>query len=56
MALSGWQNDGATLVMPPGRITATLTGGEGTACFAAEWYLAVFAVPARLVPPGSRVG
>ena len=54
--LAGCQNDGAALAIQPGRITATLTGGEGTACFVAEWYLAVFAVPAHLIPPGARVG
>jgi hypothetical protein len=54
--LAGCQNDGAALAIAAGRVTATLTGGEGIACFAAEWYLAVFAVPAGLVPPGARVG
>jgi hypothetical protein len=54
--LAGCQNDGAALAIQAGRITAALTGGEGTACFAAEWYLAVFAVPAARVPPGARVG
>jgi hypothetical protein len=54
--LAGCQNDGAALAIQAGRITATLTGGAGTACFAAEWYLAVFVVPARLIPPGTRVG
>ncbi|MEU7870360.1 hypothetical protein [Dactylosporangium sp. NPDC049140] len=54
--LPGCQNDGAALTTGAARITATLTGGAGTACFVAEWYLAVFAVPARLVPPGARVG
>jgi hypothetical protein len=54
--LAGCQNDGATLAIKSGRITASLTGGEGIACFAAEWYLAVFAVPAHLVPPDARVG
>jgi hypothetical protein len=54
--LAGCQNDGAALAIQAGRITASLTGGEGIACFVAEWYLAVFAVPASLVPPGARVG
>jgi hypothetical protein len=54
--LAGCQNDGAAVAIAPGRITATLTGGEGIACFVAEWYLAVFAVPASVVPPGIRVG
>jgi hypothetical protein len=54
--LAGCQNDGAALKIETGRITATLTGGEGIACFVAEWYLALFAVPARLVPPGVRIG
>jgi hypothetical protein len=54
--LAGCQNDGAALAVRAERITATLTGGEGVACFVAEWYLAVFAVPAGLVPPGARVG
>jgi hypothetical protein len=53
---AGCQNDGAALAIQAGRIIATLTGGEGIACFVAEWYLAVFAVPAHLVPPGTRVG
>jgi hypothetical protein len=54
--LAGCQNDGAALAIQAGRMTATLTGGDGIACFVAEWYLAVFAVPAHLVPPGTRVG
>jgi hypothetical protein len=54
--LAGCQNDSAALTIRAGRITAALTGGEGTACFAAEWYLAVFAVPAAQVPPGARIG
>ena len=54
--LAGCQDTGATLAIRTERITATLTGGEGIACFVAEWYLAVFAVPAGLVPPGARVG
>jgi hypothetical protein len=54
--LPGCRDTGATLAIRAGSITATLTGGEGTACFAAEWYLAVFAVPAAQVPPGTRVG
>ncbi len=54
--LAGCQNDGAALAIRADRITATLTGGEGIACFVAEWYLAVFAVPTSLVPPGTRVG
>jgi hypothetical protein len=54
--LAGCQNDGAALAIYAGRITATLTGGKGYACFVAQWYLAVFAVPASLVPPGTRVG
>jgi hypothetical protein len=54
--LPGCQDTGAGLAIRADRITATLTGGEGIACFVAEWYLAVFAVPAGLVPPGARVG
>lgn len=54
--LGGCQNDGAALAIGTDRITASLTGGEGIACFAAEWFLALFAVPAGLVPPGARVG
>jgi hypothetical protein len=54
--LAGCQNDGAALAIQPGRITATLTGGEGIACLVAEWYLAVFAVPDDLAPQGTRVG
>ncbi|WP_433223072.1 hypothetical protein ACQP00_25160 [Dactylosporangium sp. CS-047395] len=52
----GCQNDGATIALGSKQITATLTGGEDTACVVAEWYLAVFAVPAQLVPPGASVG
>ncbi|GAA0955351.1 hypothetical protein [Virgisporangium aurantiacum] len=54
--LPGCRNTGATVAIQAGRITAALTGGEGVACFAAEWFLAVFAVPATLVTPGTRVG
>jgi hypothetical protein len=54
--LAGCQDTGAVLALRAERITATLTGGEGISCFVAEWYLAVFAVPAALVPPGARVG
>jgi hypothetical protein len=54
--LPGCQNEGAALAIQAKRVTAMLTGGEGIACFAAEWYLAVFAVPTGSVPPGARVG
>jgi hypothetical protein len=54
--LPGCRNTGATVAIRAGRVTAALTGGEGVACFAAEWFLAVFAVPVTLVPPGTRVG
>ena len=53
--LAGCQNTGATLAIRSDRIAATLTGGEGIACLVAEYFLAVFAVPAHLVPPGARV-
>ncbi|WP_433064872.1 hypothetical protein [Dactylosporangium sp. CS-033363] len=53
---AGCQNDGATIAVESTRITATLTGGEGAACYVPEWYLAVFAVPAPLVRPGASAG
>jgi hypothetical protein len=54
--VNGCQNDAASLVIQPARVYATLTGGAGIQCFVAEQYLAVFAVPAGLVPDGARVG
>ncbi|MFI5913298.1 hypothetical protein [Dactylosporangium sp. NPDC051541] len=54
--LAGCQNDGAALTITATRVTAKLTGGEGTACYVPEWYKAVFAVPAGQVPPGARLG
>ncbi|GIJ72943.1 hypothetical protein Voc01_078600 [Virgisporangium ochraceum] len=53
--LAGCQNTGATLSIRAGRVTAALTGGEGIACLVAEYFLAVFAVPAHLVPPDAKV-
>jgi hypothetical protein len=54
--LSGCQNDGASLVIESTRVSAVLTGGEDIRCLVAEHYLALFAVPASLIPPGARVG
>jgi hypothetical protein len=53
--LAGCQNTGATLSIRADRVTAALTGGEGIACLVAEYFLAVFAVPAHLVPPDAKV-
>ena len=53
--LAGCQNTGAALTIRDGRITATLTGGEGIACFVAEYFLALFAVPPAQVPPGAKL-
>jgi hypothetical protein len=54
--LAGCANDGATLVVEPDRVYARLTGGENVQCDTFQYYLAVFAVPAGLVPDGARVG
>jgi hypothetical protein len=54
--LTGCQNDGASLAIEPPRVYATLTGGVGIQCLVAEQFLAVFAVPAGLVPAGAMIG
>lgn len=54
--LTGCQNNGASLVIQPARVHAVLTGGLGVRCFVAEHFLAVFAVPAALVPDRVRIG
>lgn len=54
--LTGCRNDGASLVIQQDRVSAFLTGGVGIQCFAAEQFLAVFAVPATLVPDRVRTG
>jgi hypothetical protein len=54
--LSGCQHDGASLVILDTRIYAVPTGGVGVACFVAEYFLAVFAVPADRVPANVKVG
>lgn len=51
---SGCQNSGAVLSINRGGMLVVLTGGEETRCFAAEYFLAVFAVPSGKVPPGTR--
>ncbi|WP_203896863.1 hypothetical protein [Virgisporangium aliadipatigenens] len=50
----GCQATGATLSINVDGMLVVLTGGENTACFAAEYFLAVFAVPSGKVPPGTR--
>jgi hypothetical protein len=55
-ALPGCQNTGASLVIGTDRMSARLTGGEGVECFAAQEFLAVFAVPANMVPSPLRLG
>jgi len=42
--LDGCAEDGAKLVLTPSVISAELTGGEGTDCESASWFLAVFTV------------
>jgi len=54
--LTGCQFDGASLIITSTRLWAMPTGGEGIQCVAAEYYLAVFAVPADRVPANVRVG
>jgi len=54
--LNGCQESGATLAIQSGRVVATLTGGENYQCFVAEHYVALFAVPASLIPPGAKIG
>ncbi len=54
--LSGCQHDGASLVIRDTRISAMPTGGENVSCFVAEYFLAVFAVPADRVPANVTVG
>ncbi|MPZ79619.1 MAG: hypothetical protein GEV28_04140 [Actinophytocola sp.] len=51
--LAGCADTAAVLLLGDGRITADLTGGEGTNCDAAEYYLATFDVDAELVPDGA---
>jgi len=50
----GCQNTGAVLSITQDGMLVVLTGGEETRCFAAEYFLAVFAVPSGKVPPGTR--
>jgi hypothetical protein len=50
----GCQNTSAVLSITQDRMLVVLTGGEETRCFAAEYFLAVFAVPSGKVPPGTR--
>jgi hypothetical protein len=54
--LAGCGNDGATLVVESARVYADLTGGGNVQCDAPQYYFAVFAVPAGLVPAGARIG
>ena len=54
--LLGCQNTGARLVIDSTRVSAELTGGENIQCFAAERFVAVFAVAAGDVPAGATVG
>jgi hypothetical protein len=54
--LMGCANDGARLVVEPARVYAELTGGGTVQCDAPHYYLAVFAVPAGLIPHGARFG
>jgi hypothetical protein len=53
--LLGCQNEGAQLMIQPPRMYAVLTG-EPKECFAAEQFIAVFAVPAHQVPNGVQLG
>jgi hypothetical protein len=51
----GCADTGAVLLIDD-PITVMLTGGEGTACDAPEYYLATFEVPAEYVPEGVELG
>jgi hypothetical protein len=51
---SGCQHTGAVLSISRAGMLVVLTGGEQVRCFAAEYFLAVFAVPTGKVPPGTR--
>jgi hypothetical protein len=53
---SGCQHDGASLVILDARLYAIPTGGENVNCFVAEYFLAVFAVPADRVPANVKIG
>ncbi|MBO0867051.1 MAG: hypothetical protein J2P15_00660 [Micromonosporaceae bacterium] len=55
-ALNGCMNTGASLVIGPDRMYAQLTGGVGAECFAAQLFLAVFAVGSNAVPSPLRLG
>ncbi|MFC9898150.1 hypothetical protein ACFVMC_31040 [Nocardia sp. NPDC127579] len=52
----GCRENGAHLTISEDRLEPVLTGGENIACARAEYFLAVFTVPAESVPPNARVG
>lgn len=49
--LTGCAETGARLLLSRTYLTTQLTGGGNTACDAAEYFLVVYDLPARLVPP-----
>jgi hypothetical protein len=54
--LNGCHESGATLVIESDRVAAKPTGGENYNCFVPEYYVALFAVPASLIPAGAKIG
>jgi hypothetical protein len=53
---SGCQFTGASLIIQGARVYATPTGGGNVQCLVAEYFLAVYAVPADRVPPNAKLG
>jgi hypothetical protein len=54
--LTGCRDTSAVLLVNYDRVDAELTGGEGIACAAPEYYLATFEIPDDLVPPRATLG
>ena len=52
--LRGCQETGASLFLSRTYVTARLTGGNGTVCDAAQYFLVVYELPARLIPPDAK--
>ncbi len=53
--LTGCAESGAVLLVSPERLKADLTGGDGTVCDAAAYFLAMFEIDADRVPAQARL-
>ncbi|MDN5858849.1 MAG: hypothetical protein L0H84_09520 [Pseudonocardia sp.] len=54
--LPGCRATGAVLLLGVDRISAEVTGGDGVTCYVPEYSLAIFTVPADLVPARAVLG